>query len=307
MFGLSTPSISSRTLSCLLSDFGYALIGLEHENTIRFCEYQYFDEASPILIARSLARHVEQYHLYGHACQVVLAPTLYQLIQMDALDVAEREMAKALRWQLKGLIDYSLNDIAVDAFSVPLHGSGDKRKKVFVAATPQSALRSRLKLLEDSLLHVTGISVAELALSALLPKTTQDSESPILVLSFNEHTCQLHVYYKGDLYLLRALSLSQSIIQPNSYEKHDLLLEIQRSIDYCLMELKLPEPQQIIFTPNFYEAQDLLDFLKAELGKSVDLLDPNALFTSHPLAPDVMAKVYYAIGGALMPFNRWSV
>lgn len=303
MFNLSKAKTPSKALCCLISEYGYSLVGLESARSIGFCEDHYFTSPTPSLIEKSLSEDVEKYHLHGRSCQVILTPALYQLLLMDAPAVAEHEMAKALRWQLKGLIDYPLNDIAIDTFTVPPHGAGLARKKVFCSITLQSALINNMTLFENCLLNVTAIGIAELALSRLVSLEHLPSQAPSIVISFDDETCQLHVYYDGDLYLLRTLSMSKTIVHPGSSANQNMLLEIQRSIDYCLMELKFPEPKRVFFTPSFYEASDLFIFLQAELGKEVKLLDVNSFFTSPPIAPEVLAKTFYAIGGALIFLN----
>ena len=152
MFGLGKVKSPLQPLACLLSEQGYSLVTLGSGQKIHCCAHQHFDEANIDLMAKAIAQDVERYHLIGQPCQVILAPGLYQLLLMDALEVPEEEMAKALRWHLKGMIDYPLNDIAVDMFLVPPHGSGGMRKRVFVAVTPQSALMNKLALLENGLL-----------------------------------------------------------------------------------------------------------------------------------------------------------
>ncbi|EHL30648.1 hypothetical protein [Legionella drancourtii] len=302
MFGIGKPK-AQPPLACFLSDYGYSLVGLENAQHIGFYEEHYFSAPSPLLIAQCLAEDVNKHYLVGHSCQVILAPNLYQLILMDMPDVAEDEIAKALRWQLKGLIDYPLNDIAVDAFTVPPHGAGGKRKKTFVTVTLLSALINKVAMLESCLLNVASISISELALSKILTRYPLLSDAPSIVISYDEELCQLHVHYQHDLYLFRTLPMSPSIIQADSSANQDMLLEIQRSIDYCLIELKLPEPKQIFFTPSFYEAKNLLIFLQKELDKDVRLLDINLLFASEPIAPEIMSKIFYAVGGALMFLN----
>lgn len=298
MFGLGKFK-SPQPLSCFLSDHGYSLVGLADNQRIQFCEEHHFTESSPVLIAKCLEEDVNKHHLVGRSCQVILSPSLYQLLLVDTPEVPENELAKALRWQLKGLVDYPLNDIAVDAFSVPQHGAGGKQK-AFVAVTLQSALISKVSMMESCLLKVTAVSISELALSKLLSLEPISTEAPYIVISYNDESYQHQVYYKGDLYLFRTLPANKNVIPLHSAAKQDMLLEIQRSIDYCLMELKFSEPKQIFFTPNFYEATDLLIYLQAELNKEVKLLDINSFFTSEPLAPEVMEKFFYAIGGALM-------
>lgn len=303
MFFLSQTNGPSVYLACFLSDYGYSLVGLKNAQEVLFCENHYFNEVTPALIAESLTADVDKYSLYGQSCQLILDPSFYQLILMDALEVAENEMAKALRWQLKGLVDYPLNDIAVEAFSIPAHGAGARRKKVFVAATLQSALTNKITMIESSLLKVTAVSIAELALSKLLSHQKILVDSPTIAISYDNELCRLHLFYDNDLYLFRVLPLDESIIHPKSPSNQSLLLEIQRTIDYCLMELKLPEPKYIVFTPNFYEATDLFSYLQAEIDKEVKLLDINSFFISEPIAPEAMAKAFYAIGGAKMLLN----
>ena len=301
MFGLGKARSPVQPLACLLSEYGYTLVAVEDGKHIRFCEHHHFNELALNLIAKGIAQDVERYNLYGHPIQIILSPGLYQLLLMDALDVAEDEMAKAIRWQLKGMIDFPLNDIAIDTFLVPPHGAGGLRKTVFVAVTPQIALINKVDLVEHCFLKVSSVSIAELALANLLPFAPISPDSPTIVVSYDSDVCRLHVFYEGNLYLSRVLSISKSITQPFSPAKQDMVLEIQRSIDYCLIELKLPEPKKILFTPSFYEASDLFSLLQEDLEKEVYLLDVNAYFTSdQPIAPEVMAEAFYAIGGAMM-------
>jgi hypothetical protein len=303
MFGFTKAKTPTQPLACLLSDYGYSLVGLKPDRTILFCENRYFSESSSELISHSLAETVDKYRLYGHACQVILAPSLYQLLLMDSPDVAEEEVAKALRWQLKGLIDYPLNDVVVDAFLIPPHGAGNRRKKVLAAVTLQSALLNRLSLFERSLLSVVSVSIAELALGALLSLETLGTDTPVIVISYNEEQWELQAYFRGDLYLFRKLLINKTIIESNTSVSHDLLLEIQRSVDYCLIELKFPEPKNIFFTPNFYEASNLLSFLQTEMEKEVKLLDASKLYSDKAITIKDYADAFYAFGGALMLLN----
>lgn len=300
MFGFGKFNAQANTLCCCMGTSGFALVAIKDAHHIDFCEINYHPEATSNYIAKNFSETIDKLSLHGRTCSIILSQSLYQILLMDAPDVAEQEMAKALRWQLKGLIDYPLNDVVIDSFIVPPHGAGQRRKKVFCAVSLQSALLTKLKLFEDCALKVPSVSVAEMALSHLIALEPLAVAAPSIVISFDEEVCQLHVYYNGDLYLLRTLSISPTIIYPNSSANQDMLLEIQRSIDYCLMELKIPEPKQVLFTPNFYEATDLLTFLHTELDKEVKLLEAGNLFSTSAIAPDIIAQSFYAIGGALM-------
>lgn len=301
MFGLDKLR-RNYPLSCFLSEYGYSLVALNNHR-ILFCEEHVVKEPSLDLIAKYLTEDIKKHRLAGQSCQVILSPGLYQLLLVDSPEVSEKELGKALRWQLKGLVDYPLTDLVVDAFLVPPHGAGDRRKKAFAAVTSQSTLLSKISMIESCLLKVSAVSISELALSKLLSLDPASTETSSILVSYDNEVCQYYLYYKGDLYFYRNLPMGKTIIQPQSSANENMLLEIQRSIDYCLMELKLPEPNQIFFTPSFFEANNLLTYLQSELNRGVKLLDINSYFKSEPIAPETLAKVFYAIGGALMLLN----
>lgn len=304
MFGFGKAKRRAKPLACFLSNDGYSLVGLESTDQICICENHYFDTPTLDKIEADLMADVDRFNLYGRPCQVILASDLYQLILMDAPELPPDEIAQALRWQLKGLIDYPLNDIVVDAVLVPPYGTGARRKKVFTAVALQSNLIKKQTMFERCLLSIKSISIAELALSALLAKESLPDDAPVLVISSSDgKACQMHVYYQGDLYVSRLLPVKVYTVPISSETNQALLLEIQRSIDYCLMELKFTEPKQVLFTPNFYQVDTLLSFLQSELKKEVRMMDVNAYFKSDPISKETMAKAFYAVGGALMQSN----
>jgi len=299
MFGLNLKARTGKTIACCLSERGYSLAAVKDNKKLIFNLSREF-ASKPELMRKTFADDVAQLHIVGAQCRVILAPGQYQLLLMDALDVPEEEMVKALRWRLKGLVDYPLNDIAMDAFIVPPHGVVGQRRKVFVAVTLLSALKTKLAMLEAAYLTVSSIGIGELALANLLALMPKKPEAPLIVISLEQSLCQLQIIYSDKLYLVRQLPFNQSLIKEVGVMGEGVLLEIQRSIDYCLSELKLPEPQQIVFTPGFHEATDLLAFLRQELTKEIILLDIGNFLQMEPrLTLKEEQDSFYSIGGAL--------
>jgi MSHA biogenesis protein MshI len=269
-----------KKMACCLGDKGYSFALLEG-NKLLHTEKREFAEKSEA-IAQSLKNDVERFHLVGQACSLVLLPGQYQLVLMDTLEsVPKEEMAKALRWRLKGLVDYPQNDIAVDVFTVPPHGVAGQRKKVFVAVTSLTQLKTSVQALESAYLTMESVDIAELALRNALSYFPNKTSAPVIAIGLEEDACQLNVFYQNNLYLTRELNFTPETAS-SAEGLHNVLLEIQRSVDYCLSELKLPEPKQIILTPSFYQAENLLQFLQQELGKEVAILDLSAFTTLEP-------------------------
>lgn len=300
MFGMTFSAKNKLNLAYYLSEKHYGIAAVSDNKTLLFTEQRSISENTPDVVGKLLTSDNERLNLLGKRCSLILGRGAYQLIQMDAPDVSEEEMAKALRWRLKGLVDYPLNDIAIDAFLVPPHGVGKQRKKAFVAATLLSALAAKTVLFETAYLMVKHISIPEMALRNILSLLPDPCPDPIVVISMEEDHCQMQILKQNQFYLIRDLNVTRTTFEETSAETEFFLQEIRRSIDYCLGELKLPEPAMIYFTPGFYKSEKALQSIQQQLGKEVKLIDLNhCLAIDPPLPLGDQQDVFYAVGGAI--------
>ena len=298
MFTLNRQN--TNQIAFFLGDSSYSMASMNADNQLLRHVSHTFTKKTIATMGDVLASDVAELHLTGQSCRLILAPNLYQLVLMDALNVPEAEMAKALKWNLKGLIEYPLDDIAMDAFLVPPHGVSNQQKKAFVAVTPLSKLREKLALFDAAYLSIAEVSIAALALKNLCTLIPDFNEGVSLVMSLDQDHCQLHVFYQNALYLVRALPVSATLLRDNPAHQEATLLEIQRSTDYCLSALKLPEPRRICFTPEFHQATHLIEYLQKEQTKPVYLMDLNHLLPlKTPLGAAEQERLFYSIGGAL--------
>lgn len=290
---------TTQTAFCL-TETSYSVVTMSTDNRLLLHEYHEFTAKTTPTLAESLIADAKRLHLIGQKCRLVLTPNQYQLVMMDTVDVPETEMAKALKWRLKGLIEYPLNDIAMDAFSIPPHGVAKQQKKAFVAVTSLSKLREKLALFEAAYIDIAEVGITELALEKICALIPLQHNAPIIVISLEAKNAQLHIFYNSQLYLVRVLQLSINFSDENPDHHRSTLLEIQRSIDYCLVTLKIPEPQGIFFTPGFGEAKYLLEYLKVEQTKPIQLIDLNALLSlTEPLTPKDQQDMFNSVGGAI--------
>jgi MSHA biogenesis protein MshI len=290
---------SAQTAVCL-TDTSYSIISMSSDNKLLFEVSRSFSPKSTTTIAESLIADARQFNLIGQSCKLVLPPSQYQLLMMDALDVPEKDMAKALKWRLKGLMDYPLNDIVVDAFLVPPHGVAQQQKKAFVAVTLFSKLREKIAWFESAYIDVSEVSIAELAIKKICALMSFKHQSPIILINLEGKNGQLLVFFNDNLYLVRPLQLPANLSIDDSEYHQRTLLEIQRSIDYCLLTLKLPEPQAIVLSPGFEVAKSLVTYLQQEQSKPLQLLDLNTLFSITPvMSAQEQQNMLYSVGGAL--------
>lgn len=291
-----------QTMSCCLFENGYSIAIVQNNKRVLLSQVHHFSVSELENIASILAQEVERLNLIAKDCDLVLIPGQYQLLLMDALDIPEAEMAKALRWNLKGLSDYNLDDVAIDACLVP--ADENSPKKTFVAITPLSELNKKLAIFETAFLNVTSVTIAEMALKNLMPlirlRLPEIKAAPIIIVSQYDHTRKLHIVYREAFYLIRELIPLPTGNNEEPPEIANLKFEIERSVDFCINQLNLLEPTHLFFTPEFFQHADSIASLGMELSLKAELIDLNQyLEIEPPLAMEKQHEVFYPITGAL--------
>ena len=296
------------TIGCCLMDNGYSIAVISDNRQLIFSESRVFNENILHTMPQALAEDVERMQIIAKDAAVVLTPSQYQLLLMDAMNVPEAEMAKALRWNLKGLSEYDLDDVAIDMCAVPSEENGPH--KIFVALTSRTKLDEKIALLQSAFLNVTTVTIAEMALRNLLPlvrvKQPELEHSPVIVISLWDKVRKLHIFYEDLFYLIRELTpATNNSDAKETIEMTNLTFEIERSIDYCINQLNLPEPKHLFFTPSFYFATKSLKSIGKMLNMHVELIDLNQYLEIEPALPlKKQQDVFFSIISALTYVER---
>lgn len=221
-------------------------------------------------VLSALAR---EYGLNRTRCTTVLNEGDYKLLLMDAPDVPAEELKSAVRWRIKDLIDFHINDATLDVFDVP----GEKRsatREMCVVAARNQAIQERVDLLTRSGIDLDIIDIAELAqrnIAALLP---QDAAG-VALLSLRPRGGLMTLTRQGALYLSRPLTIGLDILdQPTDAGGYDsLLLEVQRSLDYFESHFREAPIRHVVLAPMPTSSASLLAYLASNLNTEVSQLD----------------------------------
>lgn len=252
-------------------------------------------------ITNAVSSLAEKHSLIGLSCTLVLPEQRYQLLMTDPLNVPEPKMAQALRWNMKGLLELPVNDVALDVFFVPPHGTGEQRKKVFVVAVAKAFIQICLDAFEKSLIPIKKVDIGLFSLRNLIIAASPIKQTQLLI-NLSENQCLLTIFHDQHVYLVRKLNVGSLNMDESLDESlfDKIELEIQRSIDYCLSELKLPAPNQIVFDPSFLLHEPLLEYLKKHLSQKICCLDlNNTISGSIELTPQKQKSHYLCIGNAI--------
>jgi|GEM_PF-5720049 len=288
-----TLSISLLPQAIVLSEINSKLELLRHD----YVEYE------PKKLLPTLTQLVDAHQIEGRPCRLVLSPQQYQLIMTDAPNVLEHEMKLALRWKVKELLDYPLDNAALDLFHVPPYGLNRQNKKVFAVAAQITWLREMAEIFQEAFLPIQVIDIADLAIRNIMTFYAQGkyTETSTAFLSLDKTSGKLIIMNNENIYLIRQLPVNRL---PGTAEEsafsQAVLAEIQRSFNYCQDELRIDPPKQLLFSPGMASFKYLEEYLHNQLHIDLNVIDFNQiLLTTRPLEKEFQQNGLYALGASM--------
>ena len=273
------------------------------------CEFKPLDQDP----ARTLRELVHMQEAAGTRCSALLSPGAYQLLLVEAPDVEPVELRAAIRWRVKDLIDFHIDDAVIDVFDIPGQSRGRTRQMYAVAARA-SKVKECADRIASTGLELEAIDIEELALRNLTALLPEDARGTAL-LWFGDDYGLILFTRGGELFLSRrietgAIQLFSAAQEgdPTSGEfgEHlselldQITLEIQRSLDYYDSRFAQPPVHGLVIAPTAPELPFIKDYLARNLSLDIRTLDLSQLFPDAAL-PDAstQARCLTAIGAAL--------
>ncbi len=272
-----------------------------------------------------LAELVDGYGLSSSHCLSVM-PGSFNLLLVEAPQVDAAELKAAVRWQIKDLIDFHIDDAVIDVFDIAGQESRGRQKMMYVVAARVSTVQEHIDLLEGAGAALSVIDIPELALrniAALLP----EGPSGVALLHLSRHGGLLTLSRDGELYLSRNLEVGSeallSQMQADAGVEHggmaleaqeeegglspgmtrlldSIVLEVQRSLDYYESHFSLPPVGGLVLTPTEEPIPGMLGYIAGNLSVPVRTLDLNAVLDGESTLSDALqARTLLAIGAAL--------
>ncbi len=238
--------------------------------------------------------------LKGAACNWVLHPSYYRLTLINTPNVPRSEYKKAARWQIKDIIDYPLDDVAIDVFYQEL--SGSVPKKIYMVASQSSRLEEVATIIQECGLHLTAIDIREFALRNLLmiETKTPGSDDVFGILDVSDNSCVISLIKDRNIYFVRRFPIVSSKLGSEDYD--DLILELKRSFEYCKGELKLEVANNLSVVSNKVLGMGLIKNINDGLGLQASyfhLSSQGAINFKVACAKEHEHRLHAAIGGVL--------
>lgn len=222
----------------------------------------------------------------------------YQIVQVEAPDVLPAEMRAAIRWRLRDVINFSVDEAVIDVFETPDPVRRTQGKMLFAVAARDAAIQRISTTVRTVAKGFDSIDVPELCLrnlSALLP---QDHKG-VAMLALNERFAQLVITRQGVMYLTRRIDTGR-FSRDGRVDAGSLALEIQRSLDYYESHYDQTPISDLVIAPADARAGALASELKSETSLRVGMLNIGEIFNV-PAGSDLATDwpTLMALGAAL--------
>lgn len=285
--GIVTIEISPEGISIAYSR-------TENPRDILICEFHSTQNYSQV--HEVLATAVAKNNLAQNDCALVLHPDHYKLFFINTPSVPESEVRNAARWQIKDMITYSLDDLAIDVFYPEEETT--HAKKIYVIAAQKSLLQKITKIVSDCQLAPISIDVREFAVRNVIRASTGVPEvAGFLDLSMDN--CLMVTVQNGIIRFVRRIPVGiRAFKETNSVAS--LTAEIQRSIHYCETELKQKLPETFFLPPSIEIDPKVVESIANNLAKPTTTIDLNKIITAtQPIPIETQVRCWATIGELL--------
>lgn len=229
---------------------------------------------------------------------LVLDSSQYELLLVEAPRVEPSELRAAVRWKVKSLIDFHIDDAVIDVFEIPGQENRPQgQSMMYVIATRARRIRELVDLFEEADLDLQVIDVADMALRNLATLLEDDVRGVAMLHLERDHGV-ITLTRQGNLYLSRRLESGHEAMNESASDQ--LILEVQRSLDYYDSHFAQPPVSSLRVLPGFAGHEELVHALSEGLDLDVSAFDPQAeLECQVALPPEQLSAVLVAVGGAL--------
>jgi MSHA biogenesis protein MshI len=252
---------------------------------------------------RVLAKLASDYDLKRTRCTTVLDIDDYTLLLTEAPDVPVDELRSAVRWRIKDLVDFHVDDATIDVFDVTSAQTHMKQRQMYVVAAKNAAIQRRVALCDAAEIHLDVIDIPELAqrnIASVLPDDIQG----VVLLSLSGNRGLITITRQGEMYLSRRLELGINQLQGGEDERtlylEQIVLEVQRSLDYYDSHFRQPPVAQLVLSPTAQDVPGLIDYLNQNLNVKSSVLNLTSTIKCDATRIDLLQdRALIALGAAL--------
>lgn len=235
-------------------------------------------------------------HIKNLPLIALLGQEHYQTMMVEAPSVPDDEIKSAIRWKVKDLLNFHIDDAVLDHLSVP--GGGGRPASLFVVAAQAQAVRSLVLPYHDAGLQLDVIDIRETAQHNLAMRIAP-ADYAVAILHFDGENGLLTFSFGASLIMSRRIE-GRGASGEALLDK--MAMESQRSVDYFERQYSWLPLAKLYLAP-VAQTQALLRRLGEYLPIGAESLDLGRVFdfTGQMQLQDAQVQnaVFHLLGAAL--------
>lgn len=270
-----------------------------------------YERAAGADIATTLQSLVREADAVGMACDWVLEPGAYSLQQVDKPAVPPSEWVQALRWKVRDLIGFPIDDAVMDAFEVPGLDSRGRPPTLYLAVARKDELRPRIAQIEAAGLQLSRIGISDLAWAEVV-RTVSPGEDSQAALAIDARGGTMLAMRENTLFVARRFEFDgddQRVLREPQPGRTDRLferiaLELQRTLDYFDRTHQRPPPRRLLLLAGVEGLDGLGASLRNSLGLEVHGVSPESAWPELSGLPESARVRVAALSAVAMGAGR---
>ena len=252
------------------------------------------------------ARVSRDLHLERYQCATLLAPRDYQLLLVDAPNVPQAELKTAIRWHVKNLLDYHVDDATVDVLDIPRDPSRASGTHSMYAVTAKNeTIKACIDRFDQHKLPLAVIDISETAQRNVASLYETDARG-VALLYLTAEQGLLTVSCGGELYLARRIEAGTDQLRNATAAQREevfnrIVLELQRTFDHFDRQFGYVRIGKILLGPEPFDS-GLAGFLGSNLDLPVERVRLSEVmdFEAGPAPGDeAQWRMFHLFGAAL--------
>lgn len=297
----SAKSRTNEVIGVEFSSEGVAFAHLQRMPTQQpLLHYSEFIPVDNTVSAADLLRaRLAKLGLQKVPCNIVMTSGSYQLLLTEAPKVPPEELADALRWRVKDLVQFPIADAVLDAFLLPEDSARGTNRMAYSVVAQRSNVVQLITQAKTAQLELQAIDIPELALRNLA-QTCCDTKRGIALVKLGQGGGSLHIIRDGNLYLSRQFSLAYNAGLLDDLPGDALVLELQRSLDYFERQMRQTPPSHVYICGENLTADKLTPEIRNSLAVKIELFNiADGVQIGKDAQPHSLALCLLALGAAL--------
>ena len=176
-----------------------------------------------------------------------LPSSAYSLVQLEAPELEPEELRDAMRWRVKDLIDFPIEDAVIDVFQLPASRRPGAPQLVYAVVAKSREVEELGTLLVEAGLEIEAIDITEMAIRNLSLHLDKPGR-PRAYLQLLPGQTIIEIADGPQVYLSRRvlqefdIGADAELLQA---QMENLALEVQRSLDYFESQYALGPADQL--------------------------------------------------------------